>query len=462
MRALAAGVVVAVCGLGVTAAGGGQPPAPKQTVAEQRTQQAKADLEKAVNDSKAANKVLLVTFGADAGKAKLNEQMLGVPATAGWIARHGVTHAVTDGRLIAALGELQLTKPGVNGGPPQVVPGKGLVQTAGGDPLFYTDGLLELLDKRSSIVMSNTPKADPKTTAGQGSLALAMRMDWTLRSPNASMDFFKRHSAGLKPVAWPGSPSAGGKSPALLPALAAARELAREKKWDEAANAYANAWWETGGSVTAAPVRVGAMAAEMSLIAQQSPGAKDRLLGLRTEYARAMDVGDVRQVHEYLILCRVVADHEHNLKFLDDATQSKNAAEFIPAADIFAYDWLLPRCNWNDPTEGASKPGAWVAQVVRQCDKLSTRKDAASMASAVEYGRWLARVEASRRLAWLLTAGKEEAALELQIAAVKADPSPEMKRSMVACCLASGQKRPWMKDLFKGVDDTELMAELNK
>lgn len=464
MRALAAGVVVAVSGLGLTASAGagwgGQPPA-KQTVAEQRTQDAKAALEKAINDSKAASKPLLVMFGTDPGRVKLNEQVLAVPATAGWVARHAMTHMVTDGALIKALSELQFFKPGANGGPPVADPSRRLVQTAGGDPLLYTDGLIELLDKRSSILLPNSPKADPKTTAGQASLALAMRMDWTLRSPIASAEFYARHLATLKPSAWPGS-APGATTPSLFPALNAARALAREKKWDEAANAYANAWWEAGGSVPAAPVRVGAMAAEMALVAQQSPGAKDRLIGLRNEYARAMDVSDPRHVHEYLILCRVLGDHEHNLKFLDEATQGKGAAEFLPAADLVAYDWLLPRCNWNDPTEGVSYPGAWIAQVCRQCDKLAARKDAASWASAVEYGRWLARVEASRRAAWLLIAGKDEAATSLRDAAIKADTSPEMKRSIVAACLASGQKRPWMKDLLKGIDDAELLGELNK
>lgn len=453
--------MVAVFGFGLATSVHGQPPAPKPSVAEQRTQQAKEALEKAISDAKAANKVMLVTFGSDAGRAKANEQMLAAPATAGWIARHAMTHSVTDARLITALGELQFFKPGVNGGPPVADPTRKLTQTPGGDPLFYTDGLIELLDKRSSIVVPNSPKADPKTLAGQGSLALAMRMDWTLRSPNASAEFLKRHNTTLTPVRWPGS-SESGKSPALLPGLAAARSLAREKKWDEAANAYATLWWETGGSVSAAPARLGEMASEMALVAQQSPGAKDRLTGLRTEYARSMDVADPRHVHEYLILCRVLGDHEHNLKFLDEATQAKTAAAFIPAADLKAYEWLLPRCNWNDPNEGVSKPGAWITQVVAQCDKLAARKDAAEWKSAGDYGRWLARIEASRRMAWLLAAGKDAAALEVQVAAIKADPSPEMKRALIAGSLAGGQKREWMKDLLKGIDDPELTAELNK
>jgi hypothetical protein len=450
MRALAAGVMVAV--LGCVPIVSGQEP-PKQTVAEQRTAEALAALQKAIADSKAANKVLLVVFSPDAGRAKVNDQVLAVPATAGWITRHATTHAVTDARLIADLGKVNYTE--VKGGPQQ-----GLVQTTGGDPLFFSDGIIDLLDKHSSIVAANTPKADPKTTAGQGSLAMAMRLDWTLRSPAASEEFRKRHAVGLSAPVWPGSST--GKTPKLLPALTAARELAKQKKWDEAANAYANAWWETGGSVTAAPVRVGAMAAEMALVAQQSPGAKDRLMGLRTEYARAMDVSDLRQVHEYLILCRVLGDHEHNLKFLDEATQGKTASALLPAADLTAIEWMMPRCHWNDPTEGISKPAGWCVQTLRQCDRLATRKDGPPMASAVEYGRWLARVEAARRLAWLLIAGRDDAADELRKAVVAADASPEMKRSMVAACVASGQKRPWMSEFLKGIEDDELANELTR
>lgn len=451
--------MVAVCGCAAAFAAG-QPPAKQPTVAEQRTTEAMAALQKALDSATAANKVLLVTFNSDAGRTKANEQLLAVPATAGWIARHAATHPVTDSRLISALSDLKFFKPGDGAKPPEPDPSRKLVQVAGGDPLYYSDGQIELLDKKSSILLPNTPKAAPTTTAGQGSLALAMRLDWTLRSPIASQDFLKRHAATLKPVPFPGS--TGEKSPALLPALSAARLLAKEKKWDAAANAYANAWWEAGGSVTAAPIRVGEMAAEMALIAEQSPGAKDRLIGLRTEYARAMDVSDMRQVHEYLILCRVLGDHEHNLKFLDEATQTKGAASLLPAADLLAIDWMMPLCHWNDPTEGVSKPGAWVVQLVRQCDKLAARKDGPPMAGAIEYGRWLARVEASRRLAWLLIAGKDDKAIELRDSVIAADGSPELKRSLVAACLASGQKRPWMNDLLKGIDDPELAAELKK
>lgn len=460
MRVFAPLAVAACLVIGTPSAAwaqGGQPAQP--SVAQQRTAEAMAALQKALDESKAADKVLLVTFNSDPGRAKANEQVLTAPVTAGWIARHAMTHAVTDQRLITGLAELKFFRLDKEG-KPVPDPSRKLVQSPGGDPLLYTDGLIELLDKKSSIILPNSPKADPKTTAGQGSLALAMRMDWTVRSPLASDDFRKRHEARLSPVPWPGS--GGGKPPSILKALASARALARDKKWDQAANEYANAWWEGGGSVTAAPIRVGAMAAEMALIAQQSPGAKDRLTGLRNEYGRAMNVSDPRHVHEYLILCRIIGDHEHNLRFLDEATQGKASLATVPAADQMAYDWMLPRCHWNDPNEGLSKPGAWVAQLVRQCDKMAARKDGPPMGTAIEYGRWLARVEASRRMTWLLIAAQEEKATELRDTVIAADKSPEMKRSLVACALASGQKRPWMTDLLKGITDDELAAELTK
>ena len=459
MRSIAAGVMVAVLSSVIPASG--QPPA-KPNVSQQRMAEAQAALQKAIDDSKSATKVLLVMFSGDAGRLKANDQTLAVPATAAWIARHGTAHTITDQRLISALGEVKFFKPGVDGQPGEVDPNRRLTQIAGGDPLFYTDGLIELLDKQGSIILPNTPKADPKTPTGQGSLAMAMRLDWTLRSPIASEDYRKRHYAALPPVAWPGS--APDKHPKFLAALADARALARDKKWDAAANAYANVWWDAGGNIAAAPVRVGEMAAEMALIAQQTPGAKDRLLSLRTEYARAMDVSDPRHVHEYLILCRVLGDHEHNLKFLDEATQSKASASLLPPADVTAYDWMLPRCHWNDPNEGVSKPGAWITQVLRQCDKFAARKDGPPMTSAVDYGRWLARVEAARRVTALLIAGKDDKAIEVRDAATAADPSPEMKRAIVTCAVASAQKRPWMADLLKGVTplDEELAAELAK
>ena len=84
------------------------------------------------------------------------------------------------------------------------------------------------------------------------------------------------------------------------------------------------------------------------------------------------------------------------------------------------------------------------------------------MTGAVEYGRWLARVEASRRMTWLLIAGQEDRATELRDTVIAVDGSPELKRSLVACALASGQKRPWMKDLLKGITDDELTGELSK
>lgn len=450
--------------LGLQAAAPAQEP-PKPTVAQQRTEEARAALQKAIDDAKASNKVLLVTFGSDAGRAKANEMMLSVSATAGWVARHAVTFSVTDSKLISELAGARFANEDGNESTVK------LTQVAGGDPLFFADGVLEPLDKAgASIVVPNTPKADPKTAAGKGSIAMAMRLDWTLRtpatrSPETREAFRTRHYEAIAPAVWPGSSK--GKPPALLPALAGARELARQKKWDEAANAYATAWWETGGGTTAAAIRVGTMAAEMSLVAQQSPGAKERFEGLRTEYARAMDERDMRQVHEYLILCRVVGDHEHNLKFFDEASQSKAAITTLPASDLVSIEWMLPRCHWNDPNEGVSKPGAWCVQVLRQCDRLAHRKDGANLAGAVEYGRWLARVEASRRFAWLLIAANgdvklDEKALELREAVLAQDASPEMKRSMVAAALAAGQKRAWMGDMLKGIEDDELAAELKK
>lgn len=459
MRALGPLAVAAALALPVLAQEQPTPGEGAPTVAEQRTAEAKAALEKAVNDARAADKVLLVVFNGDAAKARANEQNLGTPVTDGWIARHALVHAVTDQRLIAALGELKFTRLGKDG-EPQPDPARKLVQPPGGDPLLYTDGVIDLLDKRSSVILSNSPRVDAKSPAGQGSLALAMRMDWTVRSPLASEDFRKRHLARLAPAPWPGW--AEGRGASILKGLGTARALARQKKWDEAANEYANTWWETGGAPTVAAVRVGAMAAEMSLVAQQSAGARDRLTGLRNEYGRAMDVSDPRQVHEYLILCRVIGDHEHNLKFLDETTQGKASAALIPAVDVLAYDWMLPRCHWNDPNEGVIKPGAWVAQLVRQCEKLATRKDGLPLASAVEYGRWLARVEASRRIAWLLAANQDDRADEARSTILGADGSPEMRRAIVACALASGQKRPWMTEILKGVTDVELTAELAK
>ncbi|HZW06701.1 MAG TPA: hypothetical protein VFF65_06230, partial [Phycisphaerales bacterium] len=420
----------------------------------QRTAEALAALRKAIEDANAASKVLLVTFSADPGRAKANDAVLAVPATAGWIARHAVTHSVTDARLIRDLGGLSYTVGD------KIDESKKLTQTAGGDPLYFSDGIIDLLDKRSSIVLPNTPKADPKTTAGLGSLALAMRLDWTLRSPVGSESFRSRHVSQLKPAPWPGAGE--GKPPPVLARLAAARALARDKQWDQAANAYANAWWETGANPAAASVRLGPMAAEMALIVQQAPAAKDRLLGLRTEYARAMDVGDMRQVHEYLILCRIVGDHEHNLRFLDEASQHKSASAVLPPGDIMAIDWMMPVCHWNDPVAGVSKPGAWCVQLVRQCERLAARKDAAQFANAASYGRWLARLEASRRLAWLLASGQDKRADELRTAVLAADAGPDMKRALVLASLAADQKRPWMAELLKGVEDDELAAELKK
>lgn len=441
MRALAAGVLLTLGGFSSAVSAQAEPPKP--TVKEERTAEARAALQKALDESKASGKVLLVTFGTDPGRARANEQMLSVPATAAWVSRHALTHAVSDVELVR-----ELTP-------------EGLKQTAGMDPLFFVNGVIAPLGSSgSSIVLANSPRADPRSPAGQGSITMAMRLDWTLRAPLFKQDFTKQQDAATKPIPWPGT--GDGKPAGLLAKLNGARALAQQKKWDEAANAYANAWWDAGGSVVNAPIKVGAMAAEMALIAQQSPGARDRFTGLRQEYARAMDIRDMRQLHEYLILCRVLGDHELNLRFLDEATQSKAATLEVPASDSLAIDWMLPVCHWNDPTEGVSKPAAWCVQLVHQCDKMAARKDGPSLSSAIDYGRWLARVEASRRLAWLLISGRDGPAVELRDAVVAADASPELKLAMVATALASGQKRPWMSDFIKGLEADDLRQALEK
>lgn len=443
MRTSVAGVLLAVFSLTQATA---QQPRPA-TAVEERTAAANKALQEALEASKAENKVLLVTFGSDAGRAKINEQMLAAPATAGWIQRHAMVFAVSDTGLIRSLTEAKLT------------------QTPGGDPLMFADGVLASINKGStSLALPGAPRADAKTVTGKGSIAMAMRLDWTLRmSPALSADYLKRHEQAMAPSAWPG-PSLE-KPAVLLEPLRAARGLAREKKWAEAANAYANLWWSCAPAAWTAPVRVGTMAAEMNLIAEQSSAAKERFEGLRAEYARAMDVRDLRQVHEYLILCRVVGDHEHNLRFLDEATQSKGAVASIPTGDLIAMDWMLPRCHWNNPLEGVNVPHAWCVQIFAQCDRMETRKDASPSTQAIDYGRWLARVEAARRFAALLSVADpnhDQKAADLRSAVLAADESPELRCGMVAAALAVGQKRADLGGLIKDISNAELSAELAK
>lgn len=441
---LALGLVLCVdlCGA-LPAPAAAQEPAKPLTVAQERTKAARQELQKAVDASKSASKVLLVTFGTDAGRAKANEAVLTTPVTAAWVSRHAMLHAVSDVGLVRELTE------------------SGLKQTPGGDPLMFVDGVLAPLDKAGScLVLPGLPRADVKTPTGRYSISLGLRLDWTLRSPVFKEEFLTRHAQTVPARPWPGT--VDGAGPALLKGLSTARDLARAKQWPEAADAYAAAWFAAGGDPWWAGVRCGDMAAEMSLIAAQSPLARQRFERLRSEYAGALELSDMRQVHEYLVLCRVLGDHEHNLKVLDEVLNARGSVTLLPPADVMALDWLLPACHFNDPLEGVSRPHAMVVQLLRQCAKMEGRKDAPTLAGAVRYGRWLARLEAGRRMGALLRQGEAgaEKASVLRLETLKEDPSPEMRRALVGAAVASGHKPAWLAEVLEGAQTPELQEAI--
>lgn len=383
-----------------------QPPR-EPTIKEKREQAAADGLKASLAEARAASKVLIVTFSPDAGKARDNAANLAAPATQSWLKRHAVVKDLTEQAVIRQLTE------------------NGLKQRAGESPLLFVDDVSE------PLLFPKLAAAKPGTVAHEGSIALALRLDWTLRSPVLEGSFMSAHEAAHAPIAHPFAAKPAPED--FVARLNHARSLARTEKWKEAAGEYAALFAVAPSKFDA--LRLGIVAEEMTLVGSKLPAALDVFMALRREFAGAMDIRDHHQLFEYLILCRIVGDSEHNLKFLDDALSAKSSLVYLPKADLAALEWLLPKCHFNDPTEGVKDPSKWPAQLMARADALEKGKDAKAVGPAIAFARWLAPMEAARRYGWALRKGDQTKA-DLVMNAIKAWPNADEARAQFEAAAA--------------------------
>ncbi len=378
------------------AGAGGAPKSPQA-----KTQAAREALQQALAQARGAGRVLLVTHSNNASNAKSNARIMTIPATAAWVARRGQWHDVTDMGLIGTL---------VQGG---------VKPAAGADPMAFRDG------KSLGLLGCAESERKPSAQSAEGSIVLALRLDWAVRSPvQANAPFVQANDQAAAATTLPAiatlhdtaeqgveafKPTDAQRADPLG-VLNQARALVKAGKPEASIGMYT--WlWERGaqGAPAFDCARIEVVAREMGALALASPKAMERFKALRAREAGALDVRDLPGVHTYLILCRVVGDFAHNIGFIDGAVSEPIKSRLIPEADAEAFRTMLPLCHYDNPLLRMGPPARRPLVMLERAGAIEKGKSAQELGALAAYLRWLAPREAARRYAWLLGSKPEQA-----------------------------------------------------
>ncbi len=418
------------------------PPTARQTP-EDKTAAARATFQQALDTARAQRRVLVVTYSNSQSNVKANRAMLASIPTQAWLDRHALVIDITDQPLIVELIQA------------------GMPMQPGLDPLLLIDG------KPVPIVAPHNPsrKAPPETLAG--SLALAQRLDWSVQT--SQLDNAKSfaddntraaqqvklqlppplHTTGTgtgKDRIEPFAPDPA-KPADILAVLAEARANFKSRPLHAAA---IYTWlWEAGDAANPAftPTRLSTIAAEMHALAKANPPVATHFRALRDAQARRTDLRTYASIYEYLILNRVIEDHLHNLEFYDASLARDDAKAIIPPDDAEAHERLLPLCHFNDPTQNASDPWRAPVRFLNRANNLQARKDQTTHAELIDFYRWLARLEAARRYAWVLPAPNDPSPKPARAQAIiqhvlPMDDTPEFRNMLTLAARASAKAPP--------------------
>ena len=413
------------------------------TPQEVKLQSAKEQLQAAIDRARAESKLLLVTISNSPGNAASNAAMLSNPVLRGWMRERAISHDVTNPDLISGL------------------MGEGLSMKVGFEPIVLREG------KPLPIVAPWAAVASAKKETLAASIVLACRLDWSIRNAEIEGSEAFAAQADARSLAKPADVApmsarrakiAGTEFDAFIPdakqasdplaVLATARSLVKEGKTSQAAPMYA--WlWERGTEAIASfePVKLSVMAAEMHALAATSPPVKAYFNSLRASEGLRVELQRPETLCAYLMLCRVVEDHVHNLEFLDSSLNRPDALAVVPKDTREALDRMLRLCHFGDPTRNSSDAWRPSASMLARADELSKKPDAAKHAALINYLRWQSRHEAARRYAWILpapgdanpkpNAAKKAAAIIGKL--LPMDSSPAFREALSTAAKASGK-----------------------
>lgn len=368
------------------------------TPQEAKLQSAKEQLQAAIDRARAESKVLLVTISNSPGNAASNAAMMANPVLRAWMRERAISHDVTNPDLISGLMS------------------EGLSMKVGFEPIVLRDG------KPLPLVAPWAAVTAAKKDTLAASIVLACRLDWSIR--NGEIEGSEAFAAQSDARALSKAAEIVGISAAKVKAggvefdaftpeakvagdplavLALARSLVKEGKAAKAAPVYA--WlWENGAGVMPSfePVKLSVMAVEMHALAGGSAPVKAYFNLLRASEGLKVELQRPETLCAYIMLCRVVDDHVHNLEFLDASLNRPDAMAVVPKDTRAVLDRLLRLCHFGDPTRNASDAWRASASMYGQADELSKKPDAEKHAMLIGYLRWQARHEAARRYAWIL------------------------------------------------------------
>lgn len=417
----------------------------------------KVPIEKALEQSRAQQKLLVAVASESASALRMNLAPWNEPGLAAWAKAHAVVVVLDDRGVLRSLGEDGARV----GGPEQ--------------PLVFRDGLQVPLIGTNRGANTTRLRPVPAQAAGSGerhantALRLMLRLEFTRRglaarneawakaqakpAPPAPTDFHTRASEGV-PAFAEIEPPEGAKAEDVFARYAQAR--AAFDAGDDARAAALMTWlWERGSSVEpmSGPAVRTLLPISMRALAVRSPAARARFsamaeAGLPTLWAR-----DSQGLFEWLMLARVAWGAGRDLVVLDllDAMLSDVGADAEMApADRLDLELMLPRVAPVDPLTlpgmGGGGP-APVRFVKREIGQLSAkplpRVSAEQWSQAMKFRGVFMLTEACRLHAALLAAGREADAKAILEPLKVIAPEGRAERWLEATARLAGVQRPF-------------------
>lgn len=398
-------------------------------------------LEPAIAEAAGQQKLLVVICSTNKTTQRVNEQVWSNPAVASWVRRHALGVCVTDAATFQSLSKAGLAP----------------LQGAGfkADPLLYKTGnVLRLFGSNGPQSRFQPPAGGPSPA----SIAMALRLDWTLRGfTSTDAGWYAAHVAAIGPATPPPVRALAGMAETEIAAFAdpaagpdgktdvaavwkAARAAAKAGDLKSAIGAYTWLWEQAtrrDPAFDAAAVFV--LPAEMATLAQQSPAAKKRFAALREAMLPAFDGADLPGVCHYLMIGRAVGDHVENFDFIDSALNDQDALLMMPAADRLAWNLALPRLHTADLLSMTRTPNAWLDRLAQRLASGPTKRTPAEQWDRfAAFARWLGARDGCRIYATLLVAGRADEARAAAERTLEIAPGAETRRMLAATAILAG------------------------
>ncbi len=260
-------------------------------------------------------------------------------------------------------------------------------------------------------------------------------------------------------------PTPGGKT--VDERMEEARGLASDRKFKEAADAYAWLWTnmlEYQPSMLG--VRGSFMANEMERLAERDAGAKATFTKLRDD-AEARLKGEQKTMNDlddWVVLNDVVGEPAKTLAWFDRVKDDAGAAESIQHVSFRLEPLLIENKRWADVPRLVGDPLAKVDQDFEQAETFlrmtKGRGDDEEMQN-MAMGQF--REGASALYAGLLAAGRAEDAGKVAAHVLKKDDTGKARVALVTTALKAGQAKPvhleWLAEAGKKGEAVEGLTK---